>query len=268
MTSLEGDTITFDYEREEVPIGQGPAYTRACYLTRITGTFGERVTLGYRPKEPFEVAPPHPVQAGGVHAFQDRYESRYLDDVTVANDDGATLFTIRFGYRFGELARTDGESYRKRYLTSITEVGRTGIAVPPVTIEYCSERDDANPGGDQSADPYPQGGAGPGTSTLCSRSATRRRACRSRPRAAAMSPASGTDLATSSSPGTAFRWPTRYDVQAYTWNGTWYGWSEIRSWAVAEDSLYVQTAPGFYAAGYMDARTGEHRVRLYRQGPL
>jgi len=267
VTSPQGDTISFEYEREEVPVGTGPSYTRACYLTAITDTFGQRITLCYRDKEPFEVAPPHPVPDGVPAAFQDSYESRYLDQITVAADDGAALSTISLGYRFLDVADASehiDDGYRKRYLTSVTQAGCAGIPLPPVTIDYHDGREDANPGAIRTLT-YPKGAvvsydytADPLSNAATSRSVP--------------SPGPGYVPRVWHGPGyVVVTWHSAMtgdvNVQAYSWNGTWNAWSDTKAWAVAEDTLYVQTAQGFYAAGYTDSRTGEHRVRLYRQDP-
>jgi len=262
VTSPQGDAITFEYEHEEVPIGSGPAYTRACYLSRITDAFGQHVTLGYEDKEPFEVEPPHPVPPGGLYAFQDRYESRFLNHVTVTSEDGAELGRVAFGYEFADVTGSDGNSHRKRYLASVTETGRTGISAPPMTFSYYAERTDPQPGAIRKIT-YPKGAAvsyeyqaQPLHNAATSRSVP--------------GPGPGYVPRVWHGPGyVVVTWHStavgEVRVDAYTWNGTWNGWTDTKAWAVAKDSLYVQAAIGFYVAGYTDARTGEHRIRLYRQ---
>ncbi|HXT90179.1 MAG TPA: hypothetical protein VN714_13075, partial [Trebonia sp.] len=258
VTSPQGDSITFEYEHEEVPIGSGPAYTRACYLTGITDAFGQRVTLGYEDKEPFEVEPPHPVPPGGQHAFQDKYETRFLRSITVTSEDGADLATLRFGYEFADVTGADGNSHRKRYLASVTETGRTGISTPPMNFGYYTAGADPNPGAIRAVT-YPKGA----TVSYEYESQPLHNAATSR---SVPGPGPGYVPRVWHGPGyVVITWHNaaagEVRVDAYTWNGTWNGWSDTKAWAVAKDSLYVQAATGFYVAGYTDARTGEHRIR-------
>ena len=271
VTSAAGDSISFEYEREDVPIdgAGGPAYTRACYLNAITDSYGQRVTLRYAEKEPFEVVPPHPTQPGAPQAFQDRYESRFLDRVDVTVDDGSALFSVQLDYQFLDVSRSGvspgaGDEFRKRYLTGVTEIGRAGIAIPSLSIEYCADPDDPNPGGVQQLT-YPRGAVVRyeyATEPLPN-SATRHWA---------PSPGPGYQPRVWHGPGyTVVTWhnPTAVEmrIDAYTWNGHWNAWSDTKNWSVADTSLRVYAAVGFYAVSFTDARTGAHRVLLYRQDP-
>ncbi|GIG88105.1 RHS repeat domain-containing protein [Plantactinospora endophytica] len=270
VVTPQGDRLDFSYEREDVPIG-GPAgakYTRACYLTGISHTDGQRIDLRYREKEPFEVVPPHPTPPGGAQAFQDRYESRYLDRIEVRTDAGPGLYSVRLDYEFLDVSRTDvrgdRSAYRKRYLSAVTEVADTGAAAPPLTIRYDGDRTGANPGAIRALT-RPQGAtvryeyavaALPNTATS-----------RSVP-----SPGAGYTPQVWHGPGyTVVTWYSAASgevrLEAYTWNGAWNGWGVTNAWAVREDTLQVQTGPGCYALSFTDARTGEFRVRLYRQDP-
>jgi RHS repeat-associated protein len=269
VTSAQGDTLRFTYDRDEVPIGgpAGAAYTRACYLTEITDAIGRQVRLHYLEKEPFEVEPPHPVPPGGAQAFQDKYEDRYLDQITVTGEDGGRLMTLSLGYRFDDVSvsgRPDSGSYRKRYLVSITEAGSAGASYPPLAIGYWSDSRDINPGAVRELT-YPRGAvvsyeyaAQPLHNAATSRSVP--------------SPGPGYLPRIWHGPGyVVVTWHSataeEVQVQAYTWNGTWNGWTDTKAWSVAKDSLNVQVATGFYAVSFTDARSGEHRIRLYRQNP-
>jgi RHS repeat-associated protein len=269
VTSPQGDTLRFSYDRDEVPIGGPgrPAYTRACYLAEITDPVGRRVELHYRDKEPFEAEPPHPVPPGGAQVFQDTYETRYLDQVTVTSQDDARLLTLSLHYGFDDVSASgpaDRASYRKRYLTSVTEAGSAGLSSPPLTIGYWSDSLAVNPGAVRELT-YPRGAV-----------VSYDYAAQSLPNAATSrpvpSPGRGYVPRVWHGPGyVVVTWHSvlagEVQVQAYTWNGTWNGWTDAKAWSVAPGSLNVQAAAGFYVVSFTDARTGEYRIRLYRRSP-
>jgi RHS repeat-associated protein len=267
VTSPQGDTLRFSYDRDEVPIGgpAGPAYTRACYLTEITDAVGRRVELHYRDKESFEVEPPHPVPPGGAEAFQDKYENRYLDQITVTGEDGGRLATLSLAYKFHDVSasvQSERGRYRKRYLDSITEAGSAGASYPPLEIGYWSDSRDVNPGAVRELT-YPRGAV-----------VSYEYAEQALPNAATSlpvpSPGSGYVPRVWPGPGyVVVTWHSaaaaQVQVQAYTWNGTWNAWTDTKAWRVVEDSLNVQVTTGCYAVSFTDARSGEHRIQLYRQ---
>ena len=108
-----GDSITFEYEQATRLVGEnGLPFTKACYLKEITDVFKRKVEFEYDDKEykldspagareyidphhnnPYEVKP-----GNAPSAYQDRYETKFLDKINVKDQDDTLLFYLKFGY--------------------------------------------------------------------------------------------------------------------------------------------------------------------------
>lgn len=168
-----GDRVRFDYEQVSQAVGAGGlTYTKACYLATITDVFGRTVRFGYRdkvfqdgPEEPREyLDPDKAVPDDTPDAFQNRYETRYLDSVTVGAEDGEELYRFVFGYELRTFATPPANAPRsvlgdsaKRVLTSIRKVNPDGSTLPDVTFTYWGATD-PNPGAIRSMT-YAEGGS-------------------------------------------------------------------------------------------------------------
>ncbi len=137
----------------------GKVYTKAIYLTSITDALGRRVRFRYsdkvwgddHPETPREYADPHkPVPNDDANAFQDCYETRYLDTIEVDDACERRLFSIQFDYAprpelptparavanvtaFSGALR--GDTY-KRFLTAITLRRAEGGNIPGFRFAY------------------------------------------------------------------------------------------------------------------------------------
>lgn len=175
-----GEEIVFGYSSfpdDEVRIGGtgGLQYTRASYLRSITDPSGRIVEFGYGQKlfssTIREYQPPHiNPNPAGPHAYQDRYETRFLDNLKVSqliSGVAQQLFTIRFDYTVENLVGSavpgnPAELY-KRYLRGITTVNADGAILPGLRFDYYRQGDLSNNGaplhlGALKSVTYPQGG--------------------------------------------------------------------------------------------------------------
>ncbi|EJN15965.1 hypothetical protein PMI42_00463 [Bradyrhizobium sp. YR681] len=132
VVDLWGNAVRYAYRQDAVAVGTGGrSYTRASYLTQITGAAGSMIQLGYRPKDPQEYQNPH---AGLTpNAWQSRYETEYLNTVSVTSPSGATLTTITLTYP-PSLLGTD--QFAKRLLTGWVAVSAGGESRPNYVFAY------------------------------------------------------------------------------------------------------------------------------------
>jgi RHS repeat-associated protein len=244
IENLFGDSLELEYDEVDVEIGPPgqQSYTRASYLTAIVDPSGRRVDLRYGEKvfdgaiREYE-APHRDPRGGELQAFQDRFETRFLDSIVVSEglDAPEVTMTLRLSYSLAKLSQAVGDPRYlwKRYLRSIQLVDRDGGVLPGMTFDYqgLDGGDDDGDSGDGEAVnlgalkrvTYPEGGV-----------ATY---------AYASQPIAGTELRRSlslSDTGTGvpriwfgadYTVVTRYDsnrgrrltVNVYDWNGSWIG---------------------------------------------
>ncbi|GKV81044.1 hypothetical protein PEC106664_18180 [Pectobacterium carotovorum subsp. carotovorum] len=157
IESLWGDTITFSYDVVEQQIGDnGLSFTKACYLLTITDMFNRTINFNYKeklydihsPAGPREYLSPHwnapytQIPDNQPSPYQDRYETRYLDNIVVNNPQGSLLYTVQLGYdissNFSHYAKNDnlyGDTV-KRTLTSIRRTYATPCSLPDLQLSY------------------------------------------------------------------------------------------------------------------------------------
>ncbi|MGH1363635.1 MAG: RHS repeat-associated core domain-containing protein [Calditrichia bacterium] len=105
-------------------------HTVASYLKKIVDSNGRSVEFTYAEKLSEEYQDPHAEQPE-PDAYQERYETRYLDQIEVLSPEASTLFTIEFDYNFmgqGDLT--------KRLLSSITHQNPDGMSLPGLNFTY------------------------------------------------------------------------------------------------------------------------------------
>jgi len=172
-----GDEVRYSYAVVEQAVGAGGlTYTKACYIAAIRDMYGRTLTLDYREKSyiadqadgPREYLAPHwntPYQTAPDNqpvAYQDRYETRYLDSATVRSADGTVMSIVQFDYtllNFSGAARGTtlyGDTV-KRCLTGLRLITPGQDPLPGMSFEYAAA-DAPNPGGLKSIR-YPQGGS-------------------------------------------------------------------------------------------------------------
>ena len=142
-----GDKVTFSYEvdLEEIGIG-GYTYTRACYLKQITAIDGRTVTFVYEEKQyddkVREYQIPHQYTgSSNLHAYQDKYETKFLDSIEVRQEEANfLLFSIQFDYELNNVSLMDLDDddadFFKRYLIGITQKNSNGESLPGYKFEY------------------------------------------------------------------------------------------------------------------------------------
>lgn len=143
IIDLWNDKITFEYQHDEEKVGGGTLnHTKASYLKEIKNSIGERITLVYQNKLYNQVIPgtstivheyqdPHTEQSYEPDAYQEKYESKFLERVIKYDQFNKVMEEVRFGYGFmgtGELV--------KRLLSSITKYSFGGAAWPAFLFEY------------------------------------------------------------------------------------------------------------------------------------
>jgi RHS repeat-associated protein len=318
VTDLWGDAVTYAYNEQwsrdpatglipgveqavGTPQAPGLPYTKACYLTSITDVFGRRAVFQYEdklwlpdPTSPREYADPHKAAPDDApNAYQDRYETRYLRSIAVADTSGGALFRIVFQYAprpgatdgttdtsavanvTGYSGALRGDTY-KRFLTGIVRENGSGDALPGLVFDYFLdvEEDGAptpgySPGAIRSVI-YPEGAtAGWGYTrqvlTQCERAQT------------VTPPAS---VGASASPrvwfGSDYVVTTWYDaaagrlsLQVFSWYGRWIAWSSGAGDLLVYDdargldpsTLQVVAAEDYFALAF--AAEGALQVFVY-----
>jgi RHS repeat-associated protein len=169
ITSAWGDQVTYRYDNVDRAVGSadGLAFTQASYIKTILDSFGRTVTFNYGEKYGARNPSPRGIveyqaqnsQRPEPNAYQNKYETRYLDSVAVANAQGEPLYSLQLTYDFLNLAATSDPSYPllwKRCLRSVFQQGPGGETLSSLRFEYNGQAD-ANPGALRSVT-YPEGG--------------------------------------------------------------------------------------------------------------
>ena len=182
VTDRFGSTVSYDYDTVEQAVGSGGlTFTKAVYLSLVTDVFGRTVTLSYGDKlwdsgetDPREYADPHrDVPSDDPSPYQDRYETRYLDELVVQDTNAETLFSVQLTYDprpqvdgaesavanvTDNTGTLEGDTY-KRFLTGITLLDQDGVAQPSLDLSYYLDEstDESSPGA-LATITYPEGG--------------------------------------------------------------------------------------------------------------
>jgi RHS repeat-associated protein len=271
----------------------GLPYTKAVYLTGLTDVFGRTVALNYDDKiwsdasdtDPREYADPHrATPSNDPNAYQDRYETKFLSDLAIADASGDTLLSINLVYEpspgtawpavaavAGLAGALEGDTY-KRFLTGVNVTNADGSSPPGMLFEYfMSDDDDGAQRGAMSAITYPQGGR-----AQLSYANEQLPIC---DRIQAVGVPAG--MASGATPrvfyGSDYVVSTWYSagtdslsVQVYTWMGRWICWqldpndAIIDTGGVNLDSLGVIADDDFFAL-YFDGGQNSSRVYLFEK---
>lgn len=140
-----GEKVTFDYEVELKKVGwDGYNYTNACYLKKISALGGRTIYFIYKEKQYDErireYQPPHEyVGSSSLNAYQDKYETKFLDSIEVKQESTNTfLFSLQFEYDLKNVSLTNFNSgdFYKRYLIGVTQKNAYGESLPGYKFEY------------------------------------------------------------------------------------------------------------------------------------
>lgn len=170
VQNVWGEKIVYSYDNTQVKTGTstGQEYTQASYLKQITDSFDRTVTFNYKEKYgPNNPGPnnileyqPQNTEQPSPNAYQEQYETRYLDSIDVKNADAGLMFTILFEYDFINLGITNQTGVYplmwKRVLTSFWQVQPNGKSLPGIEFDYYNSSTDVNAGALKSV-LYPQG---------------------------------------------------------------------------------------------------------------
>jgi RHS repeat-associated protein len=304
-----GDSVSYRYNdwargsdgliptvEQRVGSATGLPYTKACYLTGITDVFGRTITLQYGDKlwsdetseSAREYADPHrPAPDTTPNAYQDRYETQFLQSVTVADASGATLFSLSFLFQPRSPAGAAGSPVAnvtdntgslfgdtcKRLLTGIIMLNADGVSLPGLVFDYYFNAVDAgaSPGGLKSIT-YATGGVATYTYTMQSLDICER--------SYAVLPPAG-DAFAGAQPrvyfGDDYAVTTWYSqstgalsLQVYTWLGRWVGWQLTDDSILFSDpaglnlsTLQVVASDGFFALSF--EQSGSTVVYLFQR---
>jgi RHS repeat-associated protein len=303
-----GDSVSYRYNdwarsdglipavEQRVGGASGLPYTKACYLTGITDVFGRTITLQYGDKlwsdetseSAREYADPHkPVPDTTPNAYQDRYETQFLQSVTVADASGATLFSLSFLFQPRSPAGAAGSPVAnvtdntgglfgdtcKRLLTGIIMLNADGVSLPGLVFDYYFNAVDAgaSPGALKSIT-YAAGGVATYTYTLQSLDICER--------SYAVLPPAG-DAFAGAQPrvyfGDDYAVTTWYSqstgalsLQVYTWLGRWVGWQLTDDSILFSDpaglnlsTLQVVASDGFFVLSF--EQSGSTVVYLFQR---
>ncbi|ELS03519.1 RHS repeat-associated core domain protein [Xenococcus sp. PCC 7305] len=148
-----GEKVTFNYEVDLEEIGtDGYQYTKACYLKRITAIDGRTVSFVYKSKQYDnqirEYQIPHEYTGqSNLYAYQDRYETKFLDSIEVRQEESESLlFYFQFDYELENVSLIDfnNADFYKRYLIGITQKNVDGESLPGYKFEYYTKDIDEN----------------------------------------------------------------------------------------------------------------------------
>lgn len=157
VSNLWDDKLQYTYANIEEEVGvlsnpgysNNPRHTKASVLKRITGPTGNFLELNYEMKvyEPCldandfrctdnkrrEYQDPH-VEQTEPDAYQEKFETRYLNNIQAYNEDETFLYDVNFEYEEDEWIG-DGEM-TKRVLTGIQKVNYNEKALPKTEFKY------------------------------------------------------------------------------------------------------------------------------------
>ncbi|HEX5749729.1 MAG TPA: RHS repeat-associated core domain-containing protein [Archangium sp.] len=307
-----GDSIRYSYNgwdrnsaglipdvEQQVGAG-GLPYTKACYLTGITDVFGRTLTFNYEdklwsnatPESAREYADPHKaVPDNTPNAYQDRYETRYLDNIVVKGLDGSTLFSLKLLYQpkqpaggvagspVANVTTHTGALFGdtcKRILTRVVLSNAFNDSLPGIVFDYyfdspASSNTASSPGALKSIT-YPQGGAATYSYTkqsldICDRTYAVPQP--SDPGFAGSTPRVffGEDYAVTTWYSAA---SGKLSMQVYTWLGRWESWSLTPDTVLFNDSagldlstLEVVPSGEFFALSF--ERVNETDVYIFQK---
>ncbi|NTJ62043.1 hypothetical protein G6M50_12110 [Agrobacterium rhizogenes] len=273
---LWGDSIAYGYNEwvrdpstglipdVEQPVGAGGLpYTKACYLTSITDVFGRKAVFQYgdklwddsTPESAREYADPHKLKPDmTANAYQDRYETKFLEGIAVQDVTGASMFSLALAYLPSQPAGGDDSpvanvtSYAgalygdtcKRFLTGVTFQNASGEALPGLIFDYYFDTSlsGSSPGALKSIT-YPQGAVATYTYTQQQLAVCERMVSVGPPsddfQGAEPRAFFGSDYVVTTWYNTS---QGTLSLQVYTWLGRWIEWS------LTDDTVLFSSADG------------------------
>lgn len=282
LASIEtplGNKLQYQYLNvNQKLISSGLEYTQASYLEKVIDSYGRVITFNYEKKfglfnpdthigrKPIiEYQPQHTPTS--PNAYQDHYETYFLDAIEVADLVGETITGFKFTYTFINNApeSDSGYSYRyKRCLQSVFQYAATGETLPAIQFEYFpSNASHVNPGALKSIT-YPEGGVAQfeyKEQTITSVNSSKK--------SRIANPLSG------SIPRVWFGFDFvvftylseragKIQVKIQSWNGQWVNHDFVIGKNAVPDSLVVQTSQNFISLSFRNKNTGNDELYLLR----
>lgn len=138
IIDIWGDKLIFEYlqHEEEVRASTGrKKHTRASYIKEIKNLNNEKLVFNYGSKT-YNVSGIREYvdihqEASEPDAYQEKYESLYLDKITLYNENSEVLTETRFGY-----SSLGSNEFYKRLLTSIKAFNPSGNSLPGFQFQY------------------------------------------------------------------------------------------------------------------------------------
>ena len=169
--NLWGSSVKYDYEQEVQHVGSsasGKRFTQASYLKQITDSLNRQLIFNYKDKYGAKNSGPGGIteyQAANTknpapNAYQDTYETKFLDNLEVKNASGSKLFSFHFDYDFVNTGSSSDPALNllyKRVLTKIWQVSSEGRELPGFEFTYFDKSTDTAPGSINSVT-FPYGG--------------------------------------------------------------------------------------------------------------
>ncbi len=257
-------------------MSNGLEYTQASYLKQVIDSYGRTITFNYGNKygalNPDTSHGGYPVieyqarhtQQAPPNAYQDRYETYFLDSVDVADAGGDALYGIKFAYTFVNHASTGDSNYSlmyKRCLQSVFQYSPDGETVPAMAFEYVDQTSDMNPGA-LSGVIYPEGGKASFT--------YKTNFIASSKKLTMVNPLAGSTPRVWFGPDyVVFTYckTGSMKVIVQTWNGQWVTQDvtgAMGSKTAAADSLMVLTNEPFFAISFRNSSTGDDELYVFR----
>lgn len=130
----EDYSLKFTYEKVNHRISSGSSitHTSASYIKEIRSSSRRKIVFTYAEKSPEEYYEPHKEQPE-PDAYQERFETKYLEAISVYDDAGEQVYTYTMGYEVRKKAHSNDQN---RYLQSITQTDKQGNSLPPVELAY------------------------------------------------------------------------------------------------------------------------------------
>lgn len=141
IADLWQNTVKFSYNQTTVVVGQGGiSFTRAVYLSTITGVTGQTAVFSYHDKASNEYGDPA-LPVNNVNAWQYQFETKYLDSVTTQTPTGDILVKVVFDYTdtSGAIMYIGTGKMAKRCLTGATRMVSGLYSVPKTMFGYVTD---------------------------------------------------------------------------------------------------------------------------------
>ncbi len=134
VTNLWGESVVYTYSNVEQNVGvaAGKLQTEASYLSRIDGLDGRYIEFAYSLKNSSEYYEPHTENGeNSIDAYQERYETKYLDYLNVMDAAAGLLYKADLSY-----STIGSGTLTKRILTEVRNYNPQNNSLPGYKFEY------------------------------------------------------------------------------------------------------------------------------------